>query len=76
VYALTYPSTSIPCADPAWDFQQSLWLQRLLKTKHKNEVVISLANKIARMAWAVLTTNENYNPVMVKKYFKKSYIMF
>jgi transposase len=45
----------------------SLWLQRLLKTKHKNKVVVALANKIARMAWAVLTTSENYNPVMVKK---------
>jgi transposase len=45
----------------------SIWLQRLLKTKHKNKVVVALANKIARMAWAVLTTGESYNPVMVKK---------
>lgn len=38
----------------------SLWLQKLLKTKHKNRVVVALANKLARIAWAVLAKNEDY----------------
>jgi len=38
----------------------SLWLQKLLKTKHKNRVVVALANKLARIAWAILAKNENY----------------
>jgi len=38
----------------------SLWLQKLLKTKHKNRVVVALANKLARVAWAILAKNESY----------------
>jgi transposase len=38
----------------------SLWLQKLLKTKHKNRVVVALANKLARVAWAILAKGENY----------------
>ena len=39
----------------------SLWLQKLLKTKHKCRVVVALANKLARIAWAVLAKGEIYN---------------
>ncbi|MBV1882422.1 MAG: transposase [Pseudomonadales bacterium] len=39
----------------------SLWLQKLLKTKHKCRVVVALANKLARIAWAVLAKGETYN---------------
>lgn len=39
----------------------SLWLQNLLKTKPKCKVIVALANKLARIAWAVLTKRENYN---------------
>ena len=45
----------------------SLWLQNLLKTKHKNKVVVALANKIARIAWAVLNKKEEYNPSVFTK---------
>lgn len=38
----------------------SLWVQKLLKTKHKNRVVVALANKLARIVWAVLAKNEDY----------------
>lgn len=40
----------------------SLWVQRLLKTKHKNLVAIAIANKNARIAWYILATGEKYNP--------------
>jgi transposase len=31
------------------------WLNRLVQRVHRNKAVVALANKIARMAWAVLT---------------------
>lgn len=42
----------------------SVWLQQLLKTKHKNKVVVALANKLARIAWAVISRGEAYNPTL------------
>ena len=46
------------------DDELSLWLKNLLKTKHKNKVTVALANKIVRMAWAILYKKEAYNPAM------------
>lgn len=40
--------------------RQSLWLKQLLQRRHKNVVVIALANKIARVAWAVLARRDAY----------------
>ncbi len=40
----------------------SCWLQRLSSRKHGNVAVVALANKLARIAWAVLTKNESYQP--------------
>ena len=31
------------------------WLDQLEQRMHKNKVIVAFANKIARMAWAVLT---------------------
>jgi transposase len=43
----------------------SLWLAQLLERTHQNVVVVALANKLVRMAWAVLCKNENYRaPVL------------
>lgn len=39
----------------------SRWLQRLLTNKHSCQVVVALANKMARMAWAILTKREEFN---------------
>lgn len=38
----------------------SLWVKSLLKTKHPCKVVVAVANKLARMTWAVLAKNEHY----------------
>jgi transposase len=38
------------------------WLERLSSRKHGNVAVVALANKLARMAWAVLAKNEPYQP--------------
>jgi transposase len=36
------------------------WLRRLLARAHRNLVVVALANKLARIAWAVLTGTRRY----------------
>jgi transposase len=36
------------------------WLTSLLERAHKNTVVVALANKLARIVWAVLRRGETY----------------
>jgi transposase len=36
------------------------WVEGLLQRCHVNEVAVALANKIARVAWVILTRNEHY----------------
>jgi hypothetical protein len=36
------------------------WLRGLMTRMHKNAAVVALANKLARMAWAVLRHNETF----------------
>ena len=43
------------------DDQLSRWLQRLLEHKHACKVVVALANKMARMAWAILTHRKPFD---------------
>jgi transposase len=43
----------------------SMWLKKLLKTKPKCKVIVALANKLARIAWAVLAKGEEYNAKML-----------
>jgi transposase len=43
----------------------SRWLAGLLGRTHQNVVIVALANKLVRMAWAVLCKNECYRaPVL------------
>ena len=43
----------------------SRWLVQLLARAHQNVVIVALANKLVRMAWAVLYKNESYRaPVL------------
>jgi transposase len=43
----------------------SRWLAGLLGRTHQNVVIVALANKLVRMAWAVLCKNEHYRaPVL------------
>jgi hypothetical protein len=40
-------------------------LAQLLERAHQNVVIVALANKMVRMAWAVWCTNERYRaPVL------------
>ncbi len=44
------------------DDKQSRWVQQLAQRRHKNVAVIALANKIARIAWAVMAHRQPYKP--------------
>src|ERR1700675_3750474 len=45
----------------------SRWLEQLLGRTHQNVVIVALANKLVRMAWAVLCKNERYRaPVLAR----------
>ena len=37
-----------------------VWLRGLAGRAHKNKVVVALAGKLARIAWAVLRSGESY----------------
>jgi transposase len=39
----------------------SRWINALLERRHVNVVIVALANKTARMAWALLRYNRDYN---------------
>lgn len=39
------------------------WVEALLQRCHVNEVAVALANKMARIAWVLLTRNEHYQPI-------------
>jgi len=40
----------------------SRWLAQLTSRTHRNVAGVALANKLARVAWAVLAKNEPYRP--------------
>jgi transposase len=44
----------------ATDTRLGRWLRGLLSRAHKNTAVVALANKLARIVWAVLARNECY----------------
>jgi len=43
----------------------SAWLAQLTSRTHRNVAGVALANKLARVAWAVLAKNEKYRPPML-----------
>jgi transposase len=43
----------------------SAWLTQLTSRTHYNVAGVALANKLARIAWAVLATGETYRPPML-----------
>lgn len=42
----------------------SRWLQEMIRTKHPCKVIVALANKLARIIWAVLATRQPYDAAL------------
>ncbi|UJF17066.1 IS110 family transposase [Vibrio sp. SS-MA-C1-2] len=40
----------------------SLWIKKLSSRKHSNIAIVALANKIARISWALVSKEDKYNP--------------
>lgn len=49
------------------DTQLGAWLQALLQHAKRNVVVVALANKLARIAWAVMSNQRPYEIVMASE---------
>jgi transposase len=47
------------------DDRLSRWITNLQARRHANVVVVALANKMARMAWAMISRNIDYDPNLV-----------
>ena len=45
----------------------SPWLVSLLQRKAAKEAAVALANKIARIAWRMMLTDEDYDPIRLKR---------
>lgn len=43
------------------------WVDGLTQRVHANVAAVALANKLARIAWAVLTTGERYSPTRLQR---------
>jgi transposase len=48
------------------DDRLSQWITRLAARRHPNVVTVALANKTARMAWAMLKNGTDYRPDLVR----------
>jgi transposase len=48
------------------DDRLSQWITRLAARRHLNVVTVALANKTARMAWAMLKNSTDYRPDLVR----------
>ena len=45
-----------------WQSAVAQWTQQLMTRRHSNVVACALANKLARIVWAVLVKGEEYRP--------------
>ena len=42
------------------DDRHSLWIKALMQRRHVSVAAIALANKTARIAWAVMASNDSF----------------
>ena len=43
--------------------RRSQWIRQLLERRGKNRTAVAVANKNARIVWALLTSHQDYQPV-------------
>ena len=51
----------VRCADKKTD-RLSLWIQSIKARRGTNKAAVALANKLARIAWAMIVNNTDYQP--------------
>jgi len=42
--------------------QRSHWIRQLIERRGKNRTAVAVANKNARIVWALLTSHQDYQP--------------
>ena len=55
-------ATSMVHRAGAWNSAAGAWVRGLLERRPVRLVTVALANKMARIAWALMTRNEVYRP--------------
>jgi error-prone DNA polymerase len=59
---LVLGATSMVQRADGWNSAVGAWLRKVLERRPVRLVTVALANKMARIAWAVMTRNEVYRP--------------
>ena len=59
---LVLGATSMVRRAGGWNSAVGGWLRTILQRRPVRLVTVALANKMARIAWAVMTRNEVYHP--------------
>ena len=59
---LVLGATSMVQRADGWNSAVGAWLRKILERRPVRLVTVALANKMARIAWAVMTRNEVYRP--------------
>lgn len=55
------------------DDRLSLWVSGLAQRRHDNVAAVALANKTARIAWAMLRNETNYQPDLIKGWLTRQH---
>ena len=58
---LVIGATSMVHRAPRWNSAAGVWIRGLLERRPVRLVTVALANKIARIAWALMTRKEVYH---------------
>jgi transposase len=59
---LVLGATSMVCRAEGWNSAAGAWVRKVLERRPVRLVTVALANKMARIAWAVMTRKEVYRP--------------
>jgi error-prone DNA polymerase len=57
---LVLGATSMVYRAPQWNSAAGLWIRGILERRPVRLATVALANKMARIAWALMTRNEVY----------------
>ncbi|MBV8665531.1 MAG: IS110 family transposase, partial [Burkholderiaceae bacterium] len=61
---LVHGARSMMVASRNKDDRLSQWVNRIAATRHPNVAAVAMANKMARIAWAIITKEVDYEPAL------------